>query len=62
MSVELVEKVHDGVSLEGRAAYYHVLLALGSVGRVRTAQFLAFHPSECQLLELDNRNAPERNY
>lgn len=54
MRVEFVEEVHDRVCLERSAADHYVLLALGSVRRVRAAELLPFHPRVRQLLELQN--------
>ncbi len=52
MSVELVEEIHDGVSVERRGADDDVLLVLRAVRAVRPALLLPLHPRERQLLEL----------
>lgn len=52
MRVELIQEVHDGVCVQRGRTDDHVLFALGAMRRVATAQLLAFHPGEGELLEL----------
>ena len=52
MSVEFVEEIHDGVSVERGGADDDVLLVLRAVTGVRAALLLPLHPRERQLLEL----------
>ena len=56
MGVELVEEVHDTVSLQCRGDYDHVLLILSPVTAVRSTHLLPLHPRVRQLLELNHIN------
>ena len=57
VSVELVQEVHDGVSLQRGRADHHVLLCLRPVAAVRSAKLLSLQPRQRQLLELKQYSA-----
>lgn len=52
VSIELIQKVHDGISVERRRANDDVVLIMGSMSRVGPTQLLPLHPGEGQLLKL----------
>ena len=52
MSVEFIEEIHDGIGIECGGADDDVFFVLSSVTAVRSSLFLTLHPSESQLLKL----------
>ena len=52
MRVELVQKVHEQVNLEGAHAQDHMLLRLGPVAAVVAPRLLPLHPQVDEFLKL----------
>ena len=61
MSVEFIEKVHDGISVEGSCGDHDVFLVLCAVAAVGAALLLALQPREGQLLKLKETRMEERS-
>lgn len=52
MCVKFVEKIHNCVGLKRRATDDDMLFRMCPMRRIRTTQFLSFHPGERQLFKL----------
>jgi hypothetical protein len=55
MSIEFIEKIHNGVGVQTGGTHNDVSFRLRPVRRVRPAQFFPLHPGECQLLKLQEK-------